>query len=542
MSEISNSITSNMHKQASENYKTLLSNIKHDLTNPINAILGFSELILDYLKEGTDGQLIADVKNIHESGSLLFENINTYFTNNEGGDRKYIGDIINISELQFSIRTPISTILGMAELLKEDAGNNSTPYGKDINDSLDKIHMAGKSLLRHINELKKYSNVAVEEFLKNYKSDLYLNDSSLKLYKNIEGIDAPIEAGNILIIDDDKSNLELLDKIISKSMHKTHCAESANDALDILQNPKINIDIILLDLIMPEMNGLELLQIIKADHALHHIPVIMLSGMDELKSTAECISNGADDFLFKPINKVLLNARIKNALDKKFFHDKEIKYQEQIKIEQEKSDKLLLNILPKSIAERLKNGESLIADDFEDSTVLFADLAGFTKLSSTISATDVVMQLNSIFSLFDGLIVKYSLEKIKTIGDCYMLAGGVPKPLSSHADSVVKMALDMLDTIEQINTKTNQSLKIRIGINSGPVSAGVIGKEKFIYDLWGDTVNVASRMESFGSNDKIHISKSTYSQLKDNYSFTKRDLIEIPGKGKMQTYFLNSRK
>ena len=542
MSEISNSITSNMHKQASENYKTLLSNIKHDLTNPINAILGFSELILDYLKEGTDGQLIADVKNIHESGSLLFENINTYFTNNEGGDRKYIGDIINISELQFSIRTPISTILGMAELLKEDAGNNSTPYGKDINDSLDKIHMAGKSLLGHINELKKYSNVTVEEFLKKYKSDLYLNDSSLKLYKNIEGIDAPIEVGNILIIDDDKSNLELLDKIISKSMHKTHCAESANDALDILQNPKINIDIILLDLIMPEMNGLELLQIIKADHALHHIPVIMLSGMDELKSTAECISNGADDFLFKPISKVLLNARIKNALDKKFFHDKEIKYQEQIKIEQEKSDKLLLNILPKSIAERLKNGESLIADDFEASTVLFADLAGFTKLSSTISATDVVMQLNSIFSLFDGLLIKYSLEKIKTIGDCYMLAGGVPKPLSSHADSVVKMALDMLDIIEQINTKTNQSLKIRIGINSGPVSAGVIGKEKFIYDLWGDTVNVASRMESFGSNDKIHISKSTYSQLKDNYSFTKRDLIEIPGKGKMQTYFLNSPK
>ena len=156
MSEISNSITSNMHKQASENYKILLSNIKHDLTNPINAILGFSELILDYLKEGTDGQLIADVKNIHESGSLLFENINTYFTNNERGDRKYIGDIINISELQFSIRTPISTILGMAELLKEDVGNNSTSYGKDINDSLDKIHMAGKSLLGHINELKKY--------------------------------------------------------------------------------------------------------------------------------------------------------------------------------------------------------------------------------------------------------------------------------------------------------------------------------------------------------------------------------------------------
>jgi class 3 adenylate cyclase len=292
---------------------------------------------------------------------------------------------------------------------------------------------------------------------------------------------------------------------------------------------------------MPEMNGFELLKIIKDDNALHHIPVIMLSGMDDLEATAECINIGADDFLFKPISTVLLNARIKNALEKKFFHDKELKYQEQIKIEQEKSDKLLLNILPRSIAERLKNGESLIADDFEDSTVLFADLAGFTKLSSTISATDVVMQLNSIFSLFDGLIVKYSLEKIKTIGDCYMLAGGVPKPISNHAESVVKMALDMLETIEQINTKTDQSLKIRIGINSGPVSAGVIGKEKFIYDLWGDTVNVASRMETFGANDKIHVSHNIFLQLKDLYSFDKREQMDIPGKGKMQTYFLTKK-
>jgi class 3 adenylate cyclase len=251
---------------------------------------------------------------------------------------------------------------------------------------------------------------------------------------------------------------------------------------------------------------------------------------------------GADDFLIKPVNRILLHARLNNALEKKYFHDKEIQYQKQIKIEQEKSDKLLLNILPESIAKRLKNGESLIADDFEDSTVLFADLAGFTKLSSTISATDVVMQLNSIFSLFDGLLIKYSLEKIKTIGDCYMLVGGLPKPDKNHADSVARMALEMLDTIEQINTKTDQSLKVRIGINSGPVAAGVIGKEKFIYDLWGDTVNVASRMETFGSNSKIHVSSNTYLQLKDYYNFTKRDKINIPGKGTMQSYFLNSRK
>ena len=534
------SINPKLENSVSQYSKVLLGNIKHDLTNPINAILGYAELITDYLKEGKNDQFISDVNKIHESGSLLFEILNEYFTNNNGENYQIISEVIDIRELQFAVRTPISTILGLTELLSEDTRKDKISDGNDINEFLRKIYESGKLFLSQINELNKFSKKTVEELLKIYKTDLYSKESSIKLYKN-NTFKFPSGKGNILIVEDDSSNLELLDKIISKSMHQTYCAASAKAGLEFLKDPQIDIDIVLLDLIMPEMNGFELLKIIKEDNALYHIPVIMLSGMDDLEATAECINIGADDFLFKPISTVLLNARIKNALEKKFFHDKELKYQEQIKIEQEKSDKLLLNILPRSIAERLKNGESLIADDFEDSTVLFADLAGFTKLSSTISATDVVMQLNSIFSLFDGLIVKYSLEKIKTIGDCYMLAGGVPKPISNHAESVVKMALDMLETIEQINTKTDQSLKIRIGINSGPVSAGVIGKEKFIYDLWGDTVNVASRMETFGANDKIHVSHNIFLQLEDLYSFDKREQMDIPGKGKMQTYFLTKK-
>ena len=534
------SINPKLENSVSQYSKVLLGNIKHDLTNPINAILGYAELITDYLKEGKNDQFISDVNKIHESGSLLFEILNEYLTNSNGENHQIISEVIDIRELQFAVRTPISTILGLTELLSEDTRKDKIFDGNDINEFLRKIYESGKLFLSQINELNKFSKKTVEELLKIYKTDLYSKESSIKLYKN-NTFKFPSGKGNILIVEDDSSNLELLDKIISKSMHQTYCAASAKAGLEFLKDPQIDIDIVLLDLIMPEMNGFELLKIIKDDNALHHIPVIMLSGMDDLEATAECINIGADDFLFKPISTVLLNARIKNALEKKFFHDKELKYQEQIKIEQEKSDKLLLNILPRSIAERLKNGESLIADDFEDSTVLFADLAGFTKLSSTISATDVVMQLNSIFSLFDGLIVKYSLEKIKTIGDCYMLAGGVPKPISNHAESVVKMALDMLETIEQINTKTDQSLKIRIGINSGPVSAGVIGKEKFIYDLWGDTVNVANRMETFGANDKIHVSHNIFLQLKDLYSFDKREQMDIPGKGKMQTYFLTKK-
>ena len=522
-------------------HQVILKNIKHDLINPINAMIGYSELILDTLDEAGDRALKRDMQSIYHSSTAIFAIIQELFSDKtKAGDD--IGSVILNEDLHYSIRTPLSNIVGLSELILEDTATVTDLDLQDIQDSVSKINQAGKRLLKLINDLSKYSDLSDSDLMENYYTDLYLKESSIRNFQFNTEAKIPDKIGTILIVDDESANLDIIDKILQQSNHKTFTAESGEEALKILKKESAKIDLILLDLIMPEVNGIDLLKTLKDDNNTYHIPVIMLSALDEIDTIVECISMGADDFLIKPVNRILLHARLNNALEKKYFHDKEIKYQKQIKIEQEKSDKLLLNILPESIAKRLKNGESLIADDFEDSTVLFADLAGFTKLSSTISATDVVMQLNSIFSLFDGMLIKYSLEKIKTIGDCYMLAGGLPKPDKNHADSVARMALEMLDIIKEINTKTNQSLKVRIGINSGPVAAGVIGKEKFIYDLWGDTVNVASRMETFGSNSKIHVSSSTYLQLKDYYNFTKRDKINIPGKGAMQTYFLNSLK
>ena len=533
----------NIYETASEHqyHQVILKNIKHDLINPINAMIGYSELILDTLDEAKDRVLERDIQIIYRSSTAILATIQELFSS-KTKTADDIGSVILNEDLHYSIRTPLSSIIGMSELILEDTATVADLDLQDIQDCVSKINQAGKRLLRLIKDLSKYSDLSNGDLMESYYTDLYLKESSIRNFQFNTEVKMPAKIGTILIVDDESANLDIIDKILQQSNHKTFTAESGAEALKVLEKESAKIDLILLDLIMPEVNGMDLLKKLKDNNNTYHIPVIMLSALDEIDTIVECISMGADDFLIKPVNRILLHARLNNALEKKYFHDKEIKYQKQIKIEQEKSDKLLLNILPESIAKRLKNGESLIADDFEDSTVLFADLAGFTKLSSTISATDVVMQLNSIFSLFDGLLIKYSLEKIKTIGDCYMLVGGLPKPDKNHADSVARMALEMLDTIEQINTKTDQSLKVRIGMNSGPVAAGVIGKEKFIYDLWGDTVNVASRMETFGSNSKIHVSSNTYLQLKDYYNFTKRDEINIPGKGVMQTYFLNSRK
>ncbi|MDJ0713062.1 MAG: adenylate/guanylate cyclase domain-containing protein [Prochloraceae cyanobacterium] len=218
------------------------------------------------------------------------------------------------------------------------------------------------------------------------------------------------------------------------------------------------------------------------------------------------------------------------------------KAEQALRYEQEKTETLLLNILPQPIAERLKQQTSTIADNFEEVTVLFADLVGFTPWSSEVSPIEVVEMLNKIFSEFDRLTEKHQLEKIKTIGDAYMVVGGLPTPRGDSARSIGSMALDIIETIDRFNASYNKDFRIRIGINTGPVVAGVIGTKKFIYDLWGDTVNIASRMESQGVPNKIQVTATTYDRLKDKYLFKQRTPIYIKGKGKMITYMLVGRK
>ncbi|NUN65468.1 PAS domain S-box protein [Pseudanabaena biceps] len=215
--------------------------------------------------------------------------------------------------------------------------------------------------------------------------------------------------------------------------------------------------------------------------------------------------------------------------------------EEALNIEQEKSERLLLNILPKAIADRLKQSQGVIADSFDSVTVLFADIVNFTKISSELSPQDLVDLLNLVFSGFDTLSEKHGLEKIKTIGDAYMVAGGIPVPTTNHAEAIALMALEMIDKVAELRNATGKQLQVRIGIHTGAVIAGVIGTQKFIYDLWGDTVNVASRMESHGEIGKIQVTAETYELLKHKFDLTQRGEIEVKGKGAMKTYWLLSK-
>jgi class 3 adenylate cyclase len=204
------------------------------------------------------------------------------------------------------------------------------------------------------------------------------------------------------------------------------------------------------------------------------------------------------------------------------------------------NEALLLNILPVEIGARLKGGEHEIADNFADVTVLFGDIVGFTVLSSHTPAKRIVDILNGIFSLFDREAHELGIEKIKTIGDCYMAVCGLPHPYSDHADRMARMALRMMEAIRRYNKEKGTNLQLRIGINSGPVVAGVIGVSKFIYDLWGDTVNIASRMESTGVPSQIQVTRSVYERLKGKFELESRGVIQVKGKGEIETWLLNS--
>jgi len=213
-----------------------------------------------------------------------------------------------------------------------------------------------------------------------------------------------------------------------------------------------------------------------------------------------------------------------------------------LRIEQEKSENLLLNILPREIAAILKNEQRTIADQFDGASILFADLVGFTPLTAELPPVEMVELLNEVFSQFDSLVEKYDLEKIRTIGDNYMVAAGVPRRRPDHAKAMAGMALEMSEYLRRRPSRNGKRLEFRIGINSGPVVGGVIGRKKFVYDLWGDAVNIASRMESQGVPGKIQITRETYEIIKQEFECEPRGTVVVKGRDAMETWYLVGRQ
>jgi class 3 adenylate cyclase len=328
--------------------------------------------------------------------------------------------------------------------------------------------------------------------------------------------------GLVLVVDDDEANRTLLRDPLETHGYEILEAENGEQALQqvALRPP----DVILLDVMMPRIDGFEVCRRLKKDARTAHIPILIVTALSERMERLMGIAAGASDFLSKPVDLQELTLRVGHAAHAKQLFD-------QLQAEQARADHLLLNTLPRPIAERMKQGEVNIAEHHPDVTVLVADLVGFTTLAAHIGPDQVVYLLNEIFSGFDLLTLKHGLEKIKTIGDAYMAAGGIPLPRPDHAEAIAELALDLMAEIDTFNRAYNTSIHLRIGISTGSVVAGVIGRWKFTYDLWGDTVNLACRLESLGQSGTIQVSDQTHQRLKDKYRFDGSRSLDIKGRG-----------
>jgi adenylate cyclase len=360
-------------------------------------------------------------------------------------------------------------------------------------------------------------------------------------------IDPVFAAFSVLVVDDSRTLRKILIRELnSLGFHNILEAADGLEAIAVVKSKPV--DLMLLDMEMPELDGLGVLGQLKADDTYKALPIIVISGADQFEKTIKCIEMGAEDYLPKPFDPILLRARIFSSLEKKRLRDLDRKHLEMLnhekqllEVEQMKTEKLMLNILPRPIAERLKRGEKNISGSYPDVSILFSDLVGFTKMSSQVSATDLVKLLNDLFTRFDKRADSLGLEKIKTIGDAYMAVGGLPIPRPDHAQLCADMALGMFEDLQDFNGQNGSDLNMRIGINSGPVVAGVIGFTKFSYDLWGNTVNTASRMESTSRHGRVQVSPSTYEALKTSFSFEDGGLMECKGLGEIRTHLLIGR-
>jgi len=349
--------------------------------------------------------------------------------------------------------------------------------------------------------------------------------------------------GVVLVVDDNEENRDVLSRRLLRDGHEVMLAEGGRHALRMLQ--RYPFDLVLLDIMMPDMDGYEVLAEVKGDSKLKHLPVIMITAVDDIESVVRCIEMGADDYLLKPFNKVLLQARVNSLLERKRLRDEEVRKTTELKqlltdIEEQRlrSQNLLLNILPEAVATELQNTGSVQPKYFEDVTIVFADIVGFTLSTEQIPADELVQTLHEYFTAFDRLIGQYGLEKLKTIGDCYMFAGGLPVRSPSNPVDCVLAALEMVQAVQQLAETGEVGWRIRIGINTGPVIAGVVGIRKFAFDIWGDSVNFSARIESAGRANRVNLSAGTYARVRDFFDCEKQEKVRVKEGREVDTYLV----
>ena len=490
-----------------------LSEARHNLRTPINHILGYSEMLMEDAQDQGKQQLLDDFRQIVEDGKLALAIINGALTpaTNEVGEPE-------LRAMHNALLSPVNQILATVRRFEPEL------HSAD----LVKIGTAAERLLSMSSEI-----LAPGSLLSPTKAAPPVAAEPEILVVPIPlDIKPPAKSSSqshILVVDDNETNRDVLGRRLEREGYRVSSAENGRCALEMVR--ATSYDLVLLDIMMPEIDGYQVLSQMKADPALCDIPVIMISALDQINSVVRCIETGAEDYLNKPFDPVLLRARIGACLEKKRLRDEQKRKHAELELaigeaetQRRESESLLRNILPAQIAQELRGRGQVEPRYFEDVTILFSDFVGFTRATENLAAEDLVNLLHTYFTTFDKIVGRYGLEKLKTIGDSYMLVGGLPERNPSHPVDAVMAAFEMVKAVEDLSSE-EAPWKVRIGIHTGPVIAGVVGIKKFAFDIWGESVNFSSRMESSGAENRINMSARTYSRVKDFFACEPRGQV-----------------
>jgi CheY-like chemotaxis protein len=507
------------------NQRAFLAAIRGEILDPVNAIIQVSEILLAETADLEQEDFLADLRKIHASGRRLREMVDEFLAPETFADQE--GDTA-FKSLQSRVRhdlfNALNPVINYCEMWLEDAAEQ---FLEGFQTDLQRIHGHGKRCMALLDKVLGYRQQdlpAAEE-----PAELAPRVEADPLFAWEQSVDkaAAIEPGYCLVVDDNPTNRDILCRLLLRQGHRVATAVNGREALEMVQAEPF--DLVLLDIMMPELNGFQVLDRLKDDDRLRDVPVIMISALDQDDAVLRCIAMGAEDYLPKPFNPLLLKARIGACLEKKRFRDKEQIYLQQIKQEKARSDELLHVILPDEIVAELKATNGVKPRRYDNVAVLFADIVGFTPYCDRHGPEEVVLYLQSLVESWETSALKYGVEKIKTIGDAFMAASGLLKPVENPVLSCVRCGLEMIAAAEAMSI----GWTLRVGIHVGQVVAGVIGRRQYLFDLWGDTVNTAARMESHGIKGSITLSHEAWGWIAKS-ARGESYVVEVKGKGPLE--------
>jgi len=514
-----------------ETRRALFQSLRQEFEAPVDAIVHYASMLREDAAKLSDPSFASDLERIETGGRSLLAMIDELLVLDGASALAELDDEAFASRVRHDLRTPLNHIIGYSELLLEEAPEVEEAGG--LVPDLERVLGAARKLLARIDDLLTLSRTEEgrEAALGDRTAHVLIRDMAAAL---APGSGRPRGAGQIpsriLVVDDNEDNRTVLVRRLERQGHAPTEAVDGEQALALLARGSF--DLVLLDMLMPRMNGYEALARMKEDEALRAIPVIMITALDETVSVVRCLELGAEDYLTKPFNPTVLDARIGASLEKKHFRDREVDYLRQIEEEKQRTESLLRVILPEEIAEELKANGEVPPRRYPKVAVLFTDVVGFTSYCDTHGAEDMVGALQQLVEGFEAIAERHGLEKIKTIGDAFMATAGLLAPVDNPALRCVRSGLDMVAESRQLAG----GWEVRVGVHVGDVVGGIVGHKKYQFDIWGDTVNTASRMESHGVPGGVNLSRDAWEQVRRHCHGHSRGTLPIKGKGEMEMF------